>query len=220
MISYQMIVFDWDGTLMDSTSHIVMCMREAIIKLQLPPLTDKTIRQIIGLGLPEAVRTLYPQSTDADIQRLAMAYREIWLDHPHESPLFENAAELLHKLAKQNIFLGVATGKGRLGLDKVLAATGLTDLFTATRCADECHSKPHPQMLEELMNFCGVDAESTIMIGDTEFDLLMAHNAKAKSVAITHGAHDLDRLQACEPMHIVNDLFVLDDWLHGNNVRF
>ena len=220
MSQYQMIVFDWDGTLMDSTSHIVFCMREAIHKLQLSPLTDNGISQIIGLGLPEAVRTLYPHSTDADIQRLAMAYREIWLDHPHESPMFDNAVELLHKLANQNIFLGVATGKGRRGLDKVLAATGLADLFTATRCADECHSKPHPQMLEELISFCGVEADATMMIGDTEFDLLMAHNAKAKSVAVTHGAHALERLQACEPLHIVDDLFALDDWLHGNNVRF
>lgn len=220
MSQYQMIVFDWDGTLMDSTSHIVFCMREAIHKLQLSPLTDTAIQQIIGLGLSEAVRTLYPLSTDDDIQRLAMAYREIWLDHPYDSPMFENAIELLHKLAKQNIFLGVATGKGRRGLDKVLEATGLADLFTATRCADECHSKPNPQMLEELMDFCGVKAEDTIMIGDTEFDLLMAHNAKAKSVAITHGAHALDRLEACKPLHIVNDLYALDDWLHGNNVRF
>lgn len=220
MSHHQLIVFDWDGTLMDSTGHIVFCMREAIHKLQLSPLTDTAIRQIIGLGLSEAVRTLYPHSTDADIQRLAMAYREIWLDHPHESPMFDNAVALLHKLANQNIFLGVATGKGRRGLDKVLAETGLADLFIATRCADECHSKPHPQMLEELINFCGVKAEDTLMIGDTEFDLLMAHNAKAESVAITHGAHALDRLEACKPLHIVNDLYALDDWLHGNNVRF
>lgn len=86
MSDYQLIVFDWDGTLMDSTSHIIFCMREAIHKLQLSPLTDNAISQIIGLGLSEAVRTLYPHSTDADIQRLAMAYREIWLAHPHESP--------------------------------------------------------------------------------------------------------------------------------------
>lgn len=220
MSHYQMIVFDWDGTLMDSTSHIVSCMREAIHKLQLSPLTDTAISQIIGLGLPEAVRTLYPQNTDADIHNLTMAYRDIWLGHPHESPMFDNAVELLHKLAKQNVFLGVATGKGRRGLDKVLASTDLADLFTATRCADECHSKPHPQMLEELMDFCGVEAKSTLMIGDTEFDLLMAQNAKAQSVAITHGAHALDRLQACKPLHIVDNLFALDDWLHGNNVRF
>ena len=220
MSDYQLIVFDWDGTLMDSTSHIIFCMREAIHKLQLSPLTDNAISQIIGLGLSEAVRTLYPHSTDADIQRLAMAYREIWLAHPHESPLFDNARQLLHKLAEQNVFLAVATGKGRRGLDKVLRETGLTDVFTVTRCADECHSKPHPQMLEEIMDFCGVRADSTVMIGDTEFDLLMAHNAKAHSVAVTHGAHALDRLQACQPHHIVDDLFALDDWLHGNPTRF
>lgn len=216
MHSYQLIVFDWDGTLMDSTGHIVFCMRQAIQKLRLSPLTDHAISQIIGLGLPEAVRTLYPYSTDADVQRLANAYRDIWLQHPYESPMFANAVELLQKLAEQNIFLGVATGKSRRGLNKVLAATGLGDVFTATRCADECHSKPNPQMLEELIDFCGVTPASTIMVGDTEFDLLMAHNAKAQSVAVTHGAHSLSRLQACQPLHTVDDLFALDDWLHGN----
>src|SRR5690554_2353924 len=113
MHNYQLILFDWDGTLMDSTGHIVFCMREAIQKLRLSPLTDHAISQIIGLGLPEAVRTLYPYSTDADVQRLANTYRDIWLQHPYESPMFANAVELLQKLAGQNLFLGVATGKSR-----------------------------------------------------------------------------------------------------------
>lgn len=212
-MSYSLIVFDWDGTLMDSTGHIVFCMREAIQQLDMPALTDQQISHIIGLGLPEAVKTLYPQSSAAEAQALAGCYRQIWLNHPFEAPLFANAREVLHKLADQNVLLGVATGKGRLGLNKVLKETGLAEVFVTTRCADECHSKPHPQMLSEIIDFCGVNAADTLMIGDTEFDLLMAKSAGAKSVGIAHGAHALPVLQACQPEAIVDDLFALENWL-------
>lgn len=212
-MAYPLIVFDWDGTLMDSTGHIVFCMREAIAQLNMLPLTDQQISHIIGLGLPEAVKTLYPDSSVQDAQMLAATYREIWLHHPFEAPLFDNALIILQKLADQNVLLGVATGKGRRGLDKVLNETGLADLFVATRCADECHSKPHPQMLSEIIDFCGVQPAETLMIGDTEFDLQMAKSAGAESVGIGHGAHGLPILQACEPQAIVNDLFALESWL-------
>lgn len=212
-MTYPLIVFDWDGTLMDSTGHIVFCMREAIAELKMPSLSDQQISHIIGLGLPEAIKTLYPQSSAGDAKKLADSYRQIWLHHPFEAPLFDNALKLLHKLAEQNVLLGVATGKGRRGLDKVLNETGLADVFIATRCADECHSKPHPQMLTEIIDFCGVSAAETVMIGDTEFDLLMAKSAGAASVGIAHGAHDLPVLQACEPQAIVDDLFALESWL-------
>ncbi len=198
---------------MDSTGHIVFCMREAIARLNMLPLTDQQISHIIGLGLPEAVKTLYPDSSVQDAQMLAATYRDIWLHHPFEAPLFDNALNILHKLADQNVLLGVATGKGRRGLDKVLNETGLDDLFVATRCADECHSKPHPQMISEIIDFCGVQPTQTLMIGDTEFDMKMAKNAGAECVGIGHGAHDLPTLKACEPQAIVADLFALETWL-------
>lgn len=212
-MAYPLIVFDWDGTLMDSTGHIVFCMREAIALLNMLPLSDQQISHIIGLGLPEAVKTLYPQITASDALTLADTYRQIWLHHPFEAPLFNNALNILQKLADQNVLLGVATGKSRRGLDKVLNETGLGDLFVATRCADECYSKPHPQMLNEIIDFCGLQAAETLMIGDTEFDLLMAKSAGAECVGIGHGAHDLPMLQACEPQAIVADLFALESWL-------
>jgi len=212
-MAYPLIVFDWDGTLMDSTGHIVFCMREAIAQLNMLTLTDQQISHIIGLGLPEAVKTLYPDSSVQDAQTLAATYRDIWLHHPFEAPLFDNALNILHKLADQNVLLGVATGKGRRGLDKVLNETGLGDLFVATRCADECHSKPHPQMISEIIDFCGVQPSQTLMVGDTEFDLQMAKNAGAECVGIGHGAHGLPMLQACEPQAIVADLFALESWL-------
>ena len=215
MKPYQLIVFDWDGTLMDSTAHIVNCMQQAISALELPSLADSAISHIIGLGLDEAVLTLYPDADQNLITTLADKYRQVWLNSPHETPLFENARELILQLADNDYLLAVATGKSRRGLDKVLTATGLTDYFHATRCADECHSKPHPQMLEELMEHLGVEKQQTLMIGDTEFDLKMAHNAGAHSLAISHGAHSIETLQACQPKAIVDDLHQVEQWLNN-----
>ncbi|NOQ94616.1 MAG: HAD-IA family hydrolase [Methylophaga sp.] len=215
MSQYQLIVFDWDGTLMDSTGHIVQCMRQAIAQLGFPPLADSAISHIIGLGLNEAAQALYPNISARDIDQLATAYREVWLRNPPNSPLFDNASNLIHILSKQNLFLGVATGKSRSGLNKVLASTLLEPLFHATRCADECHSKPHPQMIEELMDYCGVTPKETLMIGDTEYDLQMAHNAGADSLAISHGAHGVKTLRACQPREIVDDLHQVEQWLNN-----
>jgi len=215
MSQYQLIVFDWDGTLMDSTGRIVQCMQQAITQLEFTPLSESAISHIIGLGLNEAAQALYPNINSADVIRLADTYREIWLKGPIDTPLFENARNLITKLSKQDYFLGVATGKSRSGLDKVLASTRLEPLFHATRCADECHSKPNPQMIEELMNFCGVTPKETLMIGDTEYDLEMAHNAGADSLALTHGAHGIKTLRACQPRAIVDNLHQVEQWLNN-----
>jgi len=213
MSQYQLIVFDWDGTLMDSTGHIVDCMQQAITHLELSPLDNSAISHIIGLGLNEAAHALYPDASIEAIEHLANTYREIWLSNPHDAPLFDNASNLIQNLNKQEHFLGVATGKSRRGLDKVLLSTELEPLFHATRCADECHSKPHPQMIEELMDYFGVTARETLMVGDTEYDLQMAHNAGADSLAVSHGAHGIKTLQACQPLDIVDDLHQVEHWL-------
>lgn len=213
MSQYDLIVFDWDGTLMDSTGHIVNCMQQAIRQLDLAPLNDSAISHIIGLGLNEAAYVLYPDASAATIAFLADTYREIWLSNPLDTPLFANAYNLIQSLNEQNYFLGVATGKSRRGLDKVLTSSKLGPLFHATRCAGECHSKPHPQMLEELITYFGVDANKTLMIGDTEYDLQMAHNAGADSLGISHGAHGVATLQACSPKGIVADLHQAEQWL-------
>jgi len=213
MSRYQLIVFDWDGTLMDSTGHIVTCMQQAISQLEFPPLADSAISHIIGLGLNEAAQALYPNISSMDVAQLAKTYRDIWLSTPHDTPLFDNASHLVQNLNKQEYFLGVATGKSRSGLNKVLSSTKLEHLFHATRCADECHSKPHPQMIEELMDYCGVTPKETLMIGDTEYDLQMAHNAGADSLAVSHGAHGINTLQACQPRDIVDNLHQVEQWL-------
>lgn len=214
MKPYQLIVFDWDGTLMDSTAHIVSCMQQAISELNFPPLPTQTISNIIGLGLVEAVTTLYPDATAEQIEQLANNYLDVWRNHPHEPPLFDHATSLLTRLTAQDYFLAVATGKSRRGLNRVLKSTQLDQYFHATRCADECFSKPHPQMLEELMDHLGIDPKATLMIGDTEYDLNMATNAGADSLAISHGAHTEETLQACNPLAIVSDLHQVERWLN------
>ncbi len=219
MSQYELIVFDWDGTLMDSTGHIVICMQQAITQLELAPLEDSAISHIIGLGLNEAAYALYPDASAATITSLADTYRELWLNNPLESPLFPNAHHLVQSLHNQNYFLGVATGKSRRGLDKVLISSKLGPLFQATRCAGECHSKPHPQMLQELVTYFGVDADKTLMIGDTEYDLQMAHNVGADSLGVSHGAHDIATLHACQPKDVVADLYQVEQWLSNLSPR-
>jgi phosphoglycolate phosphatase len=214
MNRYELIVFDWDGTLMDSTGHIVMCMQQAITELSLAPLDNKAVSHIIGLGLNEAVQTLYPDIDSVTLNQLIAGYKRIWLENPHHTPLFDNAKSLITSLNQQDYFVGVATGKSRQGLNKVLQSTQLGPLFHATRCADECHSKPHPQMIEELMTFLGVRPEQTLMVGDTEYDLQMAHNAGADSLAISHGAHGIETLKACQPRAIVDNLYQVEQWLN------
>lgn len=213
MSQYELIVFDWDGTLMDSTGHIVNCMQQAIKQLLMPPLDDSVISHIIGLGLKEAALELYPDANDSVIEQLASTYKQVWLNSSFDPILFDNAFSLIQQLSAQEIFLGVATGKSRRGLDKVLTSTALSDFFHATRCADECHSKPHPQMLEQLIDYCGVDPKATLMIGDTEYDLQMAYNAGADSLGVSHGAHSIALLQACQPREIVSNLFQVQQWL-------
>jgi phosphoglycolate phosphatase len=216
MSRYELIVFDWDGTLMDSTGHIVNCMQQAIKQLSIPSLDDSAISHIIGLALTEAAITLYPDASDTVIQQLANTYKQVWLESSFDPQLFDNAFSLIQQLSEKEYFLGVATGKSRRGLDKVLKSTALSDFFHATRCADECHSKPHPQMLEELIDYCGVDPKATLMIGDTEYDLQMAHNAGADSLGVSHGAHSTELLRACQPRNIVDNLFQVQQWLDTN----
>ena len=213
MKQYDLIVFDWDGTLMDSTQHIIDAMQMGIKQLDLPDLPDKTVSHIIGLGLNEAVFALYPDLDAETRQELGLRYQQNWLSNPDEAPLFDNAANLIKQLHQQDYFLGVATGKGRRGLDNVLKQTQLADFFHATRCVDECHSKPHPDMLEQLMDYLGVTPDKTLMIGDTSHDLNMANNAKADCVAVTHGAHDIDTLQDCDPKFIAKNLHQVQQWL-------
>jgi phosphoglycolate phosphatase len=217
---FELLVFDWDGTLMDSEARIVACMRAAITDLSLSPRDDASIRNIIGLGLTEAIKHLYPGTDLAFATAMIDRYRYHFLTaDPTRSELFEGAAETLQTLADAGYLLAVATGKGRVGLDKVLDETGLGRLFHATRCADETFSKPHPLMLEQVMDELGVEPQATLMIGDTEYDMQMANNARTAALAVSYGVHERERLLQHQPLHCIDAITELTEWLEvfGDN---
>jgi len=218
MKRYQLIVFDWDGTLIDSEARIVNCMRAAITDLQLPPRSHDDMRNVIGLGLQEALATLYPDGNMLVYQDLVERYRHHFLvqdDTPSE--IFAGVEALLDNLREGGHYIAIATGKGRVGLDKALDESDLRGYFDYTRCADETRSKPHPQMLEEIMDRLGVDPNDTLMIGDTEYDMQMASNAGASALAVSYGVHDKQRLLACNPLECVDNVAELHGWLTNNN---
>lgn len=213
-MQHKLIVFDWDGTLMDSEACIVACMQSAIADLGLPERTVDEIKNIIGLGLRESVAALFQGLPEADYQALVERYRYHFLSGDKTpSLLFEGVAPLLTKLADKGHFLAVATGKGRQGLDKVLEETGLKAVFHATKCADETFSKPHPQMLLEIMDELGAGAGETLMIGDTEYDMQMANNAGTAALAVSYGVHNRQRLLECRPLSCVDSVSELSEWL-------
>jgi len=210
----KLIVFDWDGTLMDSEARIVACLSAALNDIDLPDQPDEQLKNVIGLGLKEALQQLHPQGNDKEHQQLTDRYRYHFLESSKiPSPMFDGAQALLENLNQQGYFLAVATGKGRLGLDKVLDESGMGRFFHYTRCADETRSKPHPQMLEEIIAFCGVESDEAIMIGDTEYDLQMANHAGTHALAVSYGVHDKQRLLACNPLGCVDDMNELTYWL-------
>lgn len=202
---------------MDSEAKIVSCMQAAIRDMQFESRSEEQIRNIIGLGFKEALTMLYPDK-EAWYDEFVKQYRVYFLDDNSEaSPLFSHVELLLELLNEKSYFVAVATGKGRQGLDKVLKETGLESYFHVTRCADETFSKPNPQMLNEIMDFVGVEANETIMIGDTEYDLKMARNAGCDSIGIAHGVHETSRLQMCEPIKIYPDIKTLYHWVDNQH---
>jgi phosphoglycolate phosphatase len=211
---YSLIVFDWDGTLMDSVARIVACMQAAMDDLGDTPKSPGEIRDIIGLGLREAMQTLFPEGDAAHHRRLAERYRYHYLEaSPVESRLFDGVHEMLDELKSRKHKLAVATGKGRSGLDKVLQETGCVHYFNTSRCSDETSSKPDPRMLHEIMQELGVPAAETLMIGDTEYDMAMANNAGVSALAVSYGVHDTHRLCGCDPLDCVHSVRELRDWL-------
>ncbi len=212
-MNYGVVVFDWDGTLMDSTHSIVAAIQAACRDLDLPVPSVSTASWVIGLSLESALRKAVPELTPSLLPRFLERYRIHYLTRDPELRLFEGIPGLLDDLAERNIRLAVATGKSRVGLDRVLAATGLGPRFEITRCADESFSKPHPAMLQEIMQELDVEPARMLMIGDTSHDLQMAINAGVHGLGVTYGAHPPKDLEACQPQGIVHDVAGLRDWL-------
>ncbi|MFC0398647.1 HAD-IA family hydrolase [Paraburkholderia rhizosphaerae] len=210
---FDLIVFDWDGTLMDSTAHIARSIQAACRDLGLPVPATEAASFVIGLGLRDALHIAAPTLDPADYPRLAERYRFHFLVKDPTTELFAGAREMLVELRDTGYLLGIATGKSRVGLNRALDQARLTSLFDGTRCADETFSKPHPAMLHELTRELGQDPARTVMIGDTTHDLQMAANAGVAGVGVAYGAHPADSLTPFAPKFIADNIGSLSDWL-------
>lgn len=209
-----LFIFDWDGTLVDSKAMITRSMQLAAGNMGWEPLEDALIHNIIGLGLPEAILHLYPQVSDQERARLRDFYAGnfVRLYEEKSSDFFPVVPETLEALRSQGHLLTIATGKSRKGLDRILGDLGMSDYFDATRCADETASKPHPLMLEQLLKYFGVQAQNAVMIGDTEYDMEMARSIFMPRIAVSYGAHHIDRLHQYEPELCLDQFDQILDW--------
>jgi phosphoglycolate phosphatase len=213
-MQFELIVFDWDGTLMDSEARIVGCMRRAFDELEQPVPAPEVARDVIGLGLDQAMRRLHPSADDALRGELITRYRHHFLrSDPSASPLFDGARETVVELHGRELLLAVATGKSRVGLEQALDDSGLRPYFHALRCAEQTQSKPHPQMLLELLEELGVRPGDALMVGDTEYDMQMAQNAGVPALAVAYGVHSRERLRAQGPLDCLERIGDLPDWL-------
>ncbi|MBK6862588.1 MAG: HAD-IA family hydrolase [Ideonella sp.] len=214
---FDLVVFDWDGTLFDSTALITRCIQDSCADLGLPVPSDRDASYVIGLGLRDALLHAAPSLPPERYGELAVRYRQHYLARQHELLLFEGALGLLHELKQRRHLLAVATGKMRIGLDEALGSARLRGVFDATRTADETASKPHPRMLLELMAELDTDPARTLMIGDTTHDLQLAANAGTASLAVAYGAHEPAALAGLEPRQVVHSIAELRAWLleHG-----
>ncbi|MCW5636948.1 MAG: HAD-IA family hydrolase [Rubrivivax sp.] len=214
---FDLIAFDWDGTLFDSTALIARCIQEACRDVGAAVPSQADAAYVIGLGLHDALRHAAPGLDPARYPELGQRYRQHYLARQHELVLFEGTLEMLHALKARNHWLAVATGKSRRGLDDALASAQLSGLFDGSRTADETASKPSPLMLLELMREFGTEPARTLMVGDTTHDLQMARNAGVPCVGVGFGAHDHAAFAEFEPLVVAQDTRELHEWLvaHG-----
>ncbi|MBD3669494.1 MAG: HAD-IA family hydrolase [Gammaproteobacteria bacterium] len=216
---YKLIIFDWDGTLMDSQARIVSCIQAACRDLKLPVPDEAAAKNVIGLGLQEACRQLLPESRPPVHQEMSERYRYHFLSaNATPSELFGGVEAMLDELEQRGHFLAIATGKGRQGLDSVLKETGLQGRFHATRTSDETASKPNPLMLHELLDFFGVETDEALMIGDTEYDMEMAVHARMDALAVSYGVHEVERLLRHAPLACVDSIPAMQRWLINETV--
>lgn len=213
---FDLIAFDWDGTLFDSTALITGCIQAAVRDAGGTVPSRERAAWVIGMGLAQALAHVAPDVPPERQPLLLERYRHYWFARQHEITLFDGALPMLHELRQRGHWLAVATGKSRRGLDAALQSVALHDLFHASRTADETASKPDPQMLLELMQLFDVDPQRTLMVGDTTHDLLMAKNAGCAAVAVTYGAHAHEDLAACQPLFVAHSVAELHAWLREN----
>jgi phosphoglycolate phosphatase len=213
---FDLIAFDWDGTLFDSTGLIVRCIQAACRDIGTPAPSDLQAAYVIGLGLMDALRHAVPDLAVQRYPELGRRYRHHYMARQHEVMLFDGTLPMLQALKARNHRLAVATGKSRQGLNEALQSAGLQTLFDSTRTADETASKPDPLMLLELMAELGADPDRTLMIGDTTHDLQLAVNAGVACVAVSYGAHPSDDFQRYEPLFVAHSTAELSAWLQAH----
>ena len=202
-----LVIFDWDGTLLNSLAKISHCMQLAAVDAGLEPCSEPDIRSIIGLGLPEALATLYPHAPQAPLDLLRERYSHHFLiEDQRPCEFYSGVQDTLDTLKSGGHHIAVATGKSRKGLERVLGNLGWENYFHATRCADETMSKPNPLMLSELLSELDFAVEDAVMVGDTEFDLAMAASLGMRRVGVSYGAHSLQRLSIHNPEAIIDNL--------------
>nr|VFJ42337.1 MAG: phosphoglycolate phosphatase [Candidatus Kentron sp. FW] len=212
---YTLLVFDWDGTLMDSEAKIIDVCHTTVDDLGLPRPSDASIRDVIGLALPISVRALFPGREDSVYDRIMARYQHYFINSMRSSEVFPDVPETLRTLRENGFLMAVATGKTRDGLERDFLSTGLREMFHVTRCADEALSKPHPRMLHQIMTELMVEPEATLMIGDSVHDLEMARNAGVDAIAVTYGVlHDrTTHLLQYKPRACLDAFGDLVDWL-------
>jgi len=210
---FDLIAFDWDGTLFDSTALIARCIQSACADLGVAVPSDRDASYVIGMGLVEALQHAAPGLPRERYRELGDRYRKHYFARQHEIVLFEGTVAMLQGLKARGHWLTVATGKSRRGLDEALETVELRGVFDGSRTADETASKPHPQMLLELMDHFGVEPERTLMIGDTTHDLLMAQNAGTAAIGVSYGAHEPAAFDAYPTLHVAHSVADLNAWL-------
>ena len=213
---FDLIAFDWDGTLFDSTAIITRCIQAAVADVGGTVPTDQAASYVIGMGLVQALAHAAPDVPPEKYPQLGERYKHHYFAHQHDISLFAGVLPLLADLKARHHWLTVATGKSRRGLDEALQAVELKGVFDGSRTADETAGKPSPLMLHELMREFGVAPERTLMIGDTTHDLQMAVNAGCASVGVSYGAHEPDAFHALRPLHIAHSVRELHDWLNAH----
>lgn len=213
---YSLIIFDWDGTLMDSTGRIVSAMQTSARNVGLPVPTVTAVKGIIGLSMQACMDTLFPKAEEGSRQQLLEEYRYQYIEGDSTpTPLFDGVLEQLDWLRGQDIALAVATGKARAGLNRVLTEVGLLEFFDFTIGADEAEGKPHPQMVNRTMERVGSNPSDTLVIGDSVHDINMANNAKVDSIAVTSGANQYHELEVLKPKAVLNYVTDLKQWLQS-----
>jgi phosphoglycolate phosphatase len=214
-VKYRLVVFDWDGTLIDSAGTIVRCIQDAARDMGLEVPDRERASHVIGLGLHDSLRLAVPSLTTERYPDFAAHYRRHFLARQDAMLLFPGILDLLERLSKERL-LAIATGKSRKGLDRALEYENLGRFFSGSRCADETNPKPHPAMLLELMEQFSVNKAEALMIGDTSHDLEMARVAGVDALAVTYGAHPEKGLRACGPLGCFSDVRSLSEWLTKN----